>query len=147
MITDPSCLRDIFMSVSHRYLPHGVKDHSPNLPDALFSHENFHRNSTNGLQRRARKCLLALTTFVFALSTANWILSVVVAFASLDSFGSAVTGCFGSDAVSCIIPKTKSLTQVSHWAAMLGNIAYINVSTVLCRVPTEYPHLIHKHSS
>src|SRR6266850_1136349 len=91
-------------------------------------------HSTNELQSRARKWLLALTTFVFALSTVYWILSIVFTFTLLDVFGSTVTGCFGSDdAVSCLIPKLELLdlqlpAPVVPLEAMVA-VLYINVST------------------
>jgi uncharacterized membrane protein YgcG len=113
----------------------------------FFSREFSPWNSTSGLRSQARKWLLVLTTFAFALSTVNWVLSVVVTFMALDSFGSAVTECFGSDTVSCLIPKVESIIQVASWEAISSNVNFINVSTVLCRVLAEYPHLIRKHSS
>ena len=99
-------------------------------------------DSTNGLQSRARKWLVALTTFVFALSTVYWILSVVFTFSSLDTFGSTVAGCFKSnDAASCLTPKLELLESELRTPvpAMLG-ILYINVSIVLCRVLAQYPY-------
>jgi hypothetical protein len=111
----------------------------------LFLTEISPSNSTNGLQSRARKWLFALITFIFALSTLHWIISVVLTFRFLDSWSSAVTGCFGSDdAVSCFITEisdSKFLTLM-NWLVMSNHILLINVSTALHRVPAEYPHLL-----
>ena len=133
------------MSLSHRCSRHSVRHPSPNLPDALDLTKFSPSNSTNGFQSRARKWLLALSTFIFALSTMHCIFSIVFTFTILEVWSSAVTGCLGSDdAVSCFITKisgSEFLTTL-NWSVMFDGILLINVSTALHRVPAEYPHLL-----
>src|SRR5579863_1691440 len=113
--------RDIFMSLSHLDSCHGVSDPLSISPDA-FSQGTFGRNSTNGLQSRSRKWLLAMIMTMFALSTVYWILSVVVTFLVLDH--TRPTGTRGSPI----------------WLPMFSTILLVNVSTVQNTQPHNVSH-------
>ena len=106
----PTPPRDIFVSCSHLDSCYGVSDPSFIFPDT-FSQRIFGWNSTNGLQSRSRKWLLAMILTMFVLSTVYWILSVVVTFLVLDARSTGTRG-----------PPI--------WLPMFSTILLVNVSIV-----------------
>jgi hypothetical protein len=146
-ITDPSCPQGYIYVSFPSLFASCCKGSFTQSAMLFFSHEIFTWNSTNGLQSRARKWLFTLTTFVFALSTAYWILSVFFTFASLEYASAATTNQIDPDDYSDnFVHSAELLVSVCLWLESLGNILFINVSAVLYRVLVEHPHLVRKHS-
>jgi hypothetical protein len=137
------------VSYSHRGSTYGVRDLSHHLSDIQIFSKNFRNgtNSTNGLRSRARKWLLAITASMFALSTGEWIFSVVDTFMVVDSWNSNITACYGNnDAASCLVRRLNVVLASSDlWLWLIDNILFVNVSTAQHRAPALYPHITHKH--
>ena len=123
------------MSFFQRHSRHGVRDSSQNLPLAdFFSRSSHDGNSTNGLQSRSRKWLLAFTTSMFALSTLYWVLSVVFTFRLGDMLSNSIRACYGmvEDKASLCLLKEFASSRVSPTAllAMFDDVLFVNVSRV-----------------
>jgi hypothetical protein len=141
------------VSCSNRGSHHGVSDSSLNLLD--FFSKTFHDgNSTNGLQSRPRKWLLAFITSMFALSTMYWISFVVLIFRYIDLVNNCIRACYGRDNDDHCLARVL-LTGHWHvppqaWLAMIDSILLVNVSTVqiqsascpriICKHPRELTH-------
>jgi len=83
---------------------------------------------TNGLQSRARKCLLVTITFLFTFITAYWIFSVVFTFLSIDTFNTALTACYGSqNAFACLFRDLSDVhLPASAWLTMFVDALLVN---------------------
>jgi hypothetical protein len=84
---------------------------------------------------------------MFALSTGEWIFSVVDTFIVVDSWDSNITACYGSnDAASCLVRRLDVVLASSNpWLWLFDNILLVNVSTVQCRAPALYLYITHMY--
>ena len=104
--------------------------------------------STNGLQSRSRKWLLAFTTSMFALSTIHWASSVVLAFRHLDFLNNCIRACYNNGSPICLLRELLDVpgrVPPAALLALLDDILLINVSTLQYRALASCPRIFCKH--